>query len=825
MFRFRSVAVLAPNVLMLAALSACFTSGPEQAAAPDVAPDGEKHAEAAAKMPAGQQWVRMLEEQVAASPALAELNADEALVAEVVAKVVEPLEAALRSGEQASATALQVAGAAIADFGAASGEQTRSLDGIVETRMTTAATADLAAMVQALQPGNGGFVELRLTSFVPAEGAARATVAFDVRGGEGAARRHDRGELAMELSMADGAWRIQSLAPTTWDRVTLAEGRSPSFADVTAAMGLDEVPRIDRREAIRRGGYALAVSDFDGDQRVDLLVGHFGKVQLLRNTPEGFVDVTDAAGLQGETKVKAASFADVDNDGDTDILLVRFVPANTDMGSEFVAYSNNGDGTFASKGDPLVKGRNYDRSMPLAMADYDRDGLLDVYIGFPGVADFTNLPQNSATPDLVTQGLWLGKGDWTFAERELQFAGMPETAMVFPHAAMSADLDDDGLDDLIIVDDRGNENPVYRNNGDGTFTDITSKSGLALGGWGMGAVVADYDGDGLVDVYMTNVDLPARERLLRSWEGRGSEATQAALAEMTSTVRGNGLFRNQGDGTFKEVSAEAGVAWAGAGPGVPEWVDYNNDGFMDLYVPNGLWSGGDQDFESLFVRAAAGGIQLGNDLVSGSTDLQLPFKNPGLQMLREFRGQLGGADAADGAPSLSLAGHQRNFLFRNNGDGTFTEVGFLEGVDSQEDGYIAAVSDYDRDGRADLIMRHADGSPGRETPTLSVFHNEHPNTNALVVTVTGTQSNRDGLGTKVTAWVGERKIVRHIRGVGGATQSEPAAFFGLADASSVTKLEVAFPSGDIRIFEGVAKGWIHVTEGNAEFETLAKLAR
>ena len=159
--------------------------------------------------------------------------------------------------------------------------------------------------------------------------------------------------------------------------------------------------------------------------------------------------------------------------------------------------------------------------------------------------------------------------------------------------------------------------------------------------------------------------------------------------------------------------------------------------------------------------------------------------NPILTILRDFRGTIDApATATSDRPTLSMAGRERNRLFRNDGNGTFTEVGYFEAADRIEDGYMAATLDYDLDGRQDLVLRHADPSPGADFPTLTLLRNTRAGGSAVTVYLEGSDSNRDGIGAVVTASVDGREVIREIRSVAGATQGEPAAYIGLGDASA-----------------------------------------
>ena len=213
--------------------------------------------------------------------------------------------------------------------------------------------------------------------------------------------------------------------------------------------------------------------------------------------------------------------------------------------------------------------------------------------------------------------------------------GMPQNR--YGMGVAVGDYDNDGFADLYVTNYGGNT--LYHNNGDGTFTDVTARAGVAAGGWSASAGFFDYDNDGKLDLFVTRyVDwtLPEQPLLRRA----ASPATAPTAIPTTTTAMTNLLFHNNGDGTFTDVSAKAGIADAsGKGLGVA-FADYDDDGFTDVYVAN--------------------------DSV-------------------------------------------QSFLFHNNGNGTFSEVGLLAGVGFNEDGKTFAgmgvdFADYDNDGRPDIVV-------------------------------------------------------------------------------------------------------------------------
>lgn len=792
--------------------------------------------------PSAQDRVADINNRITNSPQLAWLRSSERVVGEVQRGVLDPWRTAWIARDAAAFARVFAPDAQAPAWASAARTQRRERGGIRELawRPASAAPGDEAArylaglsQVDAVQldvvrvetEGERASVDLRLDL------RARAT---------GGALREDRGRLRADLVRRSGEWRITRLeAVDDLETLEPVAGRRPAFEDATASAGLDRVARVDRREAIRRGGYAIAVADCDGDQRADVLVGNHGALQLFRSTARGFEDITASSGLAGETLVKSAAFADMDNDGLQDILLVRFVDSPDthargdrmvdDMwdgpagGGDFIAYRNRGDGRFERKGNVLTRSRHYDRSMPLAVSDFDGDGRLDVYVGFPGARDFTNdLSNTGGRNDRTHQGLWLNRGDWRFLETAqiAEARGSGNSRGIFPHAVLATDLSGDGRADILVVDDSGNISPVYRNEGNGAFREATREMGLAVEGWGMGASSADYDGDGALDLVLTSISFAAAERAQARLESPSVQLPAELRAELRNVAnRGVHLFHNRGNGTFEDATVRAGVPWAGAAPAGAEWFDYDNDGLLDLYVANGLWSGGPEDAESFFVQ-----LTLDRETRSEQIrDLAMSMPgaigagaNPMLSILRDFRGRLSNPTAGpiSATPTLSLGARQRNRLFRNNGDGTFTDVAFLEGADRIEDGYVMAPVDVDNDGRLDLVLRNADPPPGQAFLPVVYLRNTGAEGRSLRVALRGTTNNRFGVGARVVATVGGRSLVREIRSVNGASQADPAAYFGLGTAGRVDGIEVRWPSGRVERFPGVDAGRVELREGD-----------
>jgi len=756
-----------------------------------------------------------MEGAIQGADGLSAINAEENAFEAIRESLLSPLQQALAARDVAAV------GALIGNGFPAAGAEGASSDGITARPWT--GSADATTWLSAWTDVSG--VALDVEKMVPTDGGFTLDVRIDVRGvGANGALRQDRGVVKLSVAGSGASWTATSLTPAGGTTLIADAGRTPAFADGTAVTALSEVPIQPRREAIRRGGYALAVADYDGDSRPDVLLGHLGPMQLLRNTPDGFVDVTNEVGLRSEDVVKAAGFADLDNDGDRDLVVVRFDIDDRDNLDDVELYANDGNGHFEHKAGALPRDIQYDHAMPLAMADFDKNGFVDVYIGFPGSRDFTNDLEDATREGLTAQGLWLNKGEWSFEETKPEQVMAQLGQPLFPHSALVTDLDGDNTPDLMVIDDSKLDSVTYLNK-DGKLIPSNEATGIQSGGYGMSATSGDFDGDGLVDIAVTRIELLASRRVTRSWADRAPEGKVGeALGRMAEDLTGTVLYRNQGDGSFADVTDSVGLDWTGQAPAGVSFIDYDADGDLDLYVANGLWTGTGREVDSLFTRLAL--LQdVDEDLVEMAEEaLDHPADdkegsgegdNPFMDLLAAHP-----ANRADGR-SLTFAGNERNRLYRNDG-GTFTEVGYFEGADRLEDGYVAAAADFDGDGRQDLLLRNCDPAPGHTFPTVVLLDNQRQDVHSLTVHLEGTKSNRDGIGALVAVRVGDQWQRREIQATAGALQSEPAAYFGLGAATQVDEIVVTWPSGQVDRIGTTHEGRARLIEGSGKLDWLSE---
>jgi FG-GAP-like repeat len=351
-------------------------------------------------------------------------------------------------------------------------------------------------------------------------------------------------------------------------------------------------------DIIEHGSGGVSVTDYDNDGRQDIIFPDGVRSRLYRNVSDGsgevkFVDVTTEAGLDGVDQANAALFADVDNDGDDDLFVARYLAPNK--------FFRNDGGKFVDQSKEFGLDFN-STSVTACFFDYDRDGYVDLYIGLYGHAfnDVPRLPffaQNGQPNRLYHNEQGQGFRDVTAS------SGAGDTGWAL--AVASADYDGDGYPDIAVANDFGRK-CLFHNNGNGTFTDVAKQAGVLDFSGGMGLTFGDFDGDGLIDLYTSNINSNQRwfgEDMTISQYMRNVARTRWMLLDLpqykkfydlvgsnwssigTAIGKGNSLFKNNGNGTFTELkdshTARAGWGWSVA------FFDADNDTDLDIYAANG----------------------------------------------------------------------------------------------------------------------------------------------------------------------------------------------------------------------------------------------
>jgi hypothetical protein len=514
-----------------------------------------------------------------------------------------------------------------------------------------------------------------------------------------------------------------------------AETGFPTFVDIAEKAGITLMNvhgGAAKDYILEANGNGAAFFDYDKDGDEDALIvngstldrykgGGDPLVALYRNDGGRFVDVTGDARLRKNGWGMGACVADFDNDSNTDVYVTAFGPN--------VLFRNNGNGTFS---DVTTRARVGDPrwSTGCAFGDYDRDGYVDLY-----VANYL-----------------------AFDEKTVKARGSNELCRYMGVDVFCGPI---GL--------QGQPDTLYRNNGDGTFTDVTGKAGIRDPNYyGFGVLFSDFDNDGWLDIYVANDSQP------------------------------NFLFQNKKDGTFTEVGLisgtalnEAGRAQSGMGAAAG---DYDGNGLLDIFVTNFA-----RDTNTLY-KNLGNTFFIDTTVAAGLGEIALPHLGWGAH-IADFDN--------DGQPDIFVAnGHvypqvdslnvgqkylQRKELYRNLGNGKFEELArsasadFLTGKSARG----SAVADYDNDGDLDILVVNLNSRP-------SLYRNDADKTNHWIgFRLEGTQSNRNAIGARVEIEALGRKQVAEVRsGSSYLSQDDLRVHFGVGKAARIDRARIRWPNGN-----------------------------
>ena len=670
--------------------------------------------------------------------------------------------------------------------------------------------------------------EFLITSIEAADKSplVRTTVRYDLVGaGTKAWRVQHVGVWRMSWRRGASGWRV---VEWTAESLLTSRARTPVFTEVTeAALGRNDSFRRQLTTSLdawmatfdsvltrdSNGHHGVSVGDADGDGLDDVYVAQPSGLpnRLYRARGDGtFEDVTERAGLNVLDDTAQSLFADVDNDGDQDLVLAT--------GTQPLLFINDGTGRFSFVQDAFRFRQPLQGVLTsITMADYDRDGFLDLYLCvywyfFGAGEDKAGTPAPYYDARNGPPGvLFRNDGQGHFVDAT-QASGLDAGNDRYHFAAAWADYDNDGWPDLLVANDFGTKN-LYHNRGlrEGrvTFEDVAADAGVLDHGAGMSAAFFDYDNDGLLDIYTGNMWSDVGLRVTAA-PGFMPAAPPDVRALYRRHVRGNSLLRNLGDGRFADTTLDAHAEmgrWAWSS----DALDFDNDGWEDLYVVNGMLTRKQtpspqprvpspesrapalDDLESFFWRQVVNRSPLTRVKSSSYDDAWRAIN----QLL--IHG--------------SIASHQRNVFLRNDGQGGFDDVSGTVGLDLDQDGRSFAALDIDRDGDEDVLVMAA-----RQAPQLRVFRNDFVSkAGALAIRLVGSTSNRDAIGARVIVESDKMRRTKIVQaGSGFLSQRSKELLFGLGESQRVVKVTVAWPSGVNQIFTDVPLNTrVRLVEGRA----------
>ena len=527
-----------------------------------------------------------------------------------------------------------------------------------------------------------------------------------------------------------------------------------NFEDVAAKAGLTARhvtgPEFDKKYIIETTGSGVAVFDYNNDGWPDIFFVNgttlegFPKGQeptnhLYQNNRDGtFTDVTEKANLVRSGWGQGACVGDYDNDGNDDLLVTYF--------GQQVLYKNTGKGQFVDVTEKAGLMHSSPRwTTGCSFLDYDKDGKLDLFVSNYVNFDIKKTPAKGTNQFCRWKGmpvmcgprglpggtnlLYHNNGDGTFTDVS-EKSGITKPSGYYAFTSLVSDYDNDGWPDIYVACD-STPNILYHNEGNGTFTDIGLISGGAFNEdgqeqAGMGVSAADYDNDGFLDIVKTN------------------------FADDTPT-----LYRNAGDGTFKDATYHGRLGmntrFLGWGTG---FFDIDNDGWKDIFMVNGH--------------------------VYPEVDTQAP----------------------------DSPYKQERLIYWNLRNGTFLDISAQAGpgITEKHSSRGAALGDLDNDGSLEIAVNNMN-----ETPSL--LKNRGEKKNWILLKTVGKKSNRNGIGARVTIFAGGHRQMDEVRSGGSyISQNDLRLHFGIGDATKVERAEVLWPSGIKEFFENLKANQVVVLE-------------
>ena len=626
--------------------------------------------------------------------------------------------------------------------------------------------------------------EFQVTRIHEAAGRLETNVRYELVGAGADFHREQRvGEWSLE-------WEAGVLRRWRCSHETRSRAAAPWYADITShAFGSNPsysqqlLHGVDYWRTVLDGACGIDIyghngisaGDIDNDGSDDIYVCQPAGLpnRLYRNRGDGtFEDITEDSGVGILENTACALFADLDNDGRQDLVVVR---ANGPL-----LFRNQGGGRFRRQpGAFQFANAPQGTFTGAAAADYNRDGWLDIYFClysyYQGTDQYKYPVPYYAAENGPPNFMMRNNGDGTFRDVTAE-TGLDRNNTRYSFCCGWQDYNNDGWPDLYVVNDFGRKN-LYRNNGDGTFTDVSAEAGVEDVGAGMSVSWLDYRNQGSHDIYVANMWTAAGERISRD-DAFQKDAPEPVRALYRKHAMGNSLFvssplpSRDREGAFQDVTAAAQVGMGRWSWSSDAW-DFDHDGFCDLYVANGMLSGPiTQDLNSFFWRQV---VANSPNEAKASPDYEQGWN------------AINGLIRAD----YTWNGFEPNVLFANHGDGTFSDVSGAVGLDFIEDGRAFALADFDGDGRQEMFLKN------RNAPQLRLMKNVVERLPPSVAfRLRGVKSNPDAIGATVTV---ESELGRQTKtlqaGSGFLSQHSKELMFGLGPAKGSIKATIHWPSG------------------------------